>query len=297
VHRLDAAGLLPSSPLFAPTVLVWYARLTGADRDVKSGEYELDASMAPTRILAKLVAGEVMTHAVVLPEGLRVDEVATRLEQAGILLAADFVRTASDGAQARALGIEADGLEGYLYPETYRFPRGARPDEVVSAMLDEFHGRFTPEDLAAIGRSGRSLHEIVTLASIVEKETSVDAERGLVAAVFANRLARGMRLQSDPTVIYGVVRARGSFDGNLRKRDLTDDTPWNTYTRAGLPPGPIASTTIESIRAVLEPADVRYLYFVARRDGTHQFSNTLEEHARAVNLYQRRRSSRSPGAT
>jgi UPF0755 protein len=133
------------------------------------------------------------------------------------------------------------------------------------------------------------LHEVVTLASIVEKETAVGSERALIAAVFHNRLARGMRLQSDPTVIYGLVRTRGLFDGNLRKRDLLADTPWNTYTRAGLPPGPIASATIDSIRAVLAPADVRYLYFVARRDGTHQFSNTLEEHTRAVNLYQRRR--------
>jgi UPF0755 protein len=288
-RRLDASGLLPSAPLFGPETFVLYARATRADRKMKSGEYELDSGMRPVEILRKLVAGEVMTHPVVLPEGLRIDEVAARLEAAGILPASEFAGLAGDAARARALGIEADGLEGYLYPETYRFPRGADSREVAAAMVEEFRSRLGADDHAAIARSGRSLHEVVTLASIVEKETAVGSERALIAAVFHNRLARGMRLQSDPTVIYGLVRTRGGFDGNLRKRDLLADTPWNTYTRAGLPPGPIASATIDSIRAVLAPADVRYLYFVARRDGTHQFSNTLEEHTRAVNLYQRRR--------
>jgi UPF0755 protein len=288
-RRLEDAGLLPRAALFGPETWVWFARAIGADRSVKSGEYALDPGMRPAEILAKLVAGEVMTHAVVLPEGLRADEVAARLEEAGILSAAEFVRAVHDPERARALGVEAAGLEGYLYPETYRFRRGASAPEVAATMLEEFRARLTPEDHAAIARSGFSLHQVVTLASIVEKETSVGAERPLVAAVFRNRLARGMRLQSDPTVIYGLVRANGGFDGNLRKRDLGADTPWNTYTRGGLPPGPIASTTIDSIRAVLAPADVRYLYFVARRDGTHVFSNTLAEHTRAVNLHQRRR--------
>ncbi len=288
-QRLDAAGLLPRARLFGPEVLVWFARVKGADRSVKSGEYELDPRASPTEILEKLVAGEVMTHAVVLPEGLRTDEIAARLEQLGIVPAADFVRVANDAGRARALGVEADALEGYLYPETYRFRRGASAEEVARTMVEEFHARLGDAERAAIARSERSLHEVVTLASIVEKETSVGAERALIAAVFRNRLARGMRLQSDPTVIYGLVRTRGGFDGNLRRGDLQADTAWNTYTRGGLPPGPIASTSLDSIRAVLAPADVRYLYFVARRDGTHEFSSTLEEHTRAVNLYQRRR--------
>jgi UPF0755 protein len=282
--RLDAAGLLPRGPLFGPAVFVLYARVTGADRDVKSGEYELDPGMPPTRILAKLVAGEVMTHAVVLPEGLRVDEVAARLEQAGILSAADFVRVASDPARARELGIEAEGLEGYLYPETYRFRRGAPPDQVARAMLDEFRARLAPEDAAAIARSGRSLHEIVTLASIVEKETAVPDERPLIAAVFRNRLERGMRLETDPTVIYGIP----DFDGNLRRSDLENaENPYNTYRIPHLPPGPIASPGAASLRAVVEPAETEYLYFVSRNDGSHTFSKTYEEHLAAVNRYQR----------
>jgi UPF0755 protein len=187
----------------------------------------------------------------------------------------------------RSLGIEAETLEGYLYPETYRFRRETPADEVLRAFVGEFNRRLTEETRAQIAASGMTLHEVVTLASIVEKETAVAAERPLIAAVFRNRLEKRMRLQSDPTVIYGIVRTRGHFDGNLRRRDLKRDTPYNTYTRGGFPPGPIANPTIASIDAVLAPADTPYLYFVSRNDGTHVFSNTLKEHTNAVNRYQR----------
>ncbi len=293
-QRLSDAGLLVRAPAFGPRVWVLYARARGWDRAVKSGEYDLDPGKTSADVLAKLVAGEVKTWPVTLPEGLRLDEVAARLEATQITEAATLLELARDPEFVRSLGIEADSLEGYLYPETYRFRRAAPADEVLRRMVGEFEARLTDEDRAAVEQSALSLHEVVTLASIVEKETAVADERELIAGVFHNRLKRRMRLQSDPTVIYALLERDGSFDGNLRRRDLEADIPYNTYRRGGLPPGPIASPTAESIRAVLDPADVPYLYFVSRNDGTHKFSATLREHEAAVDAYQRRRRRTGP---
>jgi UPF0755 protein len=287
-RRLGAEGLLPDRALFRPRLLVLWARLSGADRQIKAGEYDLSPTLTPVQILGRLRSGTVRTVAVMLAEGLRVDEVAERLEAAGITPAALFVERATDPAFAESLGVEADALEGYLYPETYRFRRGTPADDVLRTLVEEFRKRWTSDDRRRLEASDRTLHEVLTIASLVEKETSVPEERPLVAAVFENRLKRRMRLQSDPTVIYGILHTRGHFEGNLRKRDLREDTPYNTYTRRGLPPGPIANPTIGSVRAVLSPADVPYLYFVSRNDGTHAFSRSLKEHMRAVDRYQRR---------
>jgi UPF0755 protein len=287
--RLDRAGLLPRRALFGPAVLVGWARVRGVDRAIKSGEYDLEPALTPLELLDKLVSGSVKTHPVTLPEGLRLDEVALRLDAAGVVPGEAFLARARDVEFARSLGIESGDLEGYLYPETYRFRRGSDPAEIIRAMFAELQTRWSDADREALARSGMSLHEVVTLASIVEKETSVPIERPLVAAVFRNRLALGMPLQTDPTVIYGIVRTSGGFDGNLRRQDLEADTPYNTYTRRGLPPGPIASPSIDSIRAVLDPADVPYLYFVSRNDGTHVFSATLADHSAAVRRYQTQR--------
>jgi UPF0755 protein len=287
-ERLDRAGLLPDRMLFGPRIWVWYARAKGLDRSVKSGEYDLSSAMTPVEILDKLTTGEVKTYAVTFPEGLHVREIAQRLSQAQIAPQEELVRAAFSPELARALGVEADSLEGYLYPETYRFRRDTPAENVLRGMVEQFFARFSTADRAQLAASGMTLHQVVTLASVVEKETGVPAERPLIAAVFRNRLLKRMRLQSDPTVIYGILRAHGSFDGNLRKIDLQTDTPYNTYTRGGLPPGPIASVGMESIRAVLSPASANYLYFVSRNDGTHHFSNTLEQHAEAVRRYQRR---------
>jgi UPF0755 protein len=289
-QALRAEGLVRTRPW----LLVAWARATGVERAIKAGEYELAPGQTPVEILAMLVSGKVKTWPVTLPEGLRLDEVAQRLGEAGIVAADAYLAAARDATLARSMGIEADSFEGYAYPETYRFRRDTPPAEILARMYEEFESRLAPEDLVAIARSERSLHEIVTLASIVEKETAVDEERRMIAAVFWNRLERKMRLQSDPTVIYGIIETRGSFDGDIRFRDLKESTPYNTYTRGGLPPGPIASTTIESIRAVLDPAGVPYLYFVSRNDGTHEFSETLAEHSRAVNRYQRKRRALDP---
>ena len=293
-QRLDAEQLLPDRALFGPGVLVAFARVLGIDHEIKSGEYDLAPGMTPMQILDLLVSGAVKTHAVTLPEGLRLDEIAARLEAAGVTDADSFMQLGQDADFVRSLGIEAKTAEGYLYPETYRFRRDTPAEEVLRRMVEVFQASFTDADHAQVASSGMSLHELVTLASIVEKETAVHAERPRIAAVFRNRLRRGMRLQSDPTVIYGLVYRQGRFDGNIRSRDLRTDNPYNTYTRGGLPPGPIAGTSMASIRAVLNPESVKYLYFVSKNDGTHQFSATLAEHNRAVQQYQKRRRRRNP---
>ncbi|MGH2900028.1 MAG: endolytic transglycosylase MltG, partial [Solirubrobacteraceae bacterium] len=245
--------------------------------------------MSPLEILEKFVQGAVKMHEVTLPEGLRLDEIAARLDEAGITDAAAFLARARDAEFAHKLGLQAASFEGYAYPETYRFRRQTPPDEVLERMLAEFRGRFSAGDLAAVAKSGMTLHQIVTLASIVEKESAQIEERAVISGVYQNRLRLGMRLQSDPTVIYGILQVHGGFDGDIRSRDLREDNAWNTYTRTGLPPSPIASPSIEAIRAVLFPADVPYLYFVARNDRSHQFSTSLTEHNEAVKRYQSKR--------
>ncbi|MFQ5418313.1 MAG: endolytic transglycosylase MltG, partial [Myxococcota bacterium] len=212
--------------------------------------------------------------------------VAQRIEDAGLGDAEAFLGWVRDPANVAALGIEGDSLEGYLFPETYRLPRGLSPGEIARIFLDQFRTVWK-ELVAGTSSKSRSMREVVILASIVEKETGVERERPLIAAVFLNRLERGMRLETDPTVIYGMP----DFDGNLRRRDLENpDNPYNTYRIPGLPPGPIANPGRGSLEAVLHPADVGYLYFVSRNDGTHRFSNTYREHQLAVNEYQKRRS-------
>ncbi len=287
--RLAEAQLLPKRALFGPRALVVYARLSGKDRAIKSGEYELSAAMTPIEILDRIVRGKVKMHEVTLPEGLRLDEIALRLGNADITDGTAFLALARDPSFASGLGLQAKSLEGYAYPETYRFRRHTPPEDVLERMLAEFRKRLTPEDLESIASSGFTLDQVVTLASIVEKESARADERPLIAGVYRNRLRIGMRLQSDPTVIYGIVQTRGSFDGDIRSRDLREDNAWNTYTRTGLPPSPIASPSIEAIRAVLFPADVPYLYFVARNDGSHVFSTNLTDHNAAVKRYQSKR--------
>jgi peptidoglycan lytic transglycosylase G len=296
-RRLDGEGLLPQKPYFGPKVFALYAKFTGKDRAIKSGEYELSPALTPIAILDKLVTGQVKMHEVTLPEGLRLDEIAARLQAADIADAEEFLARANDPVLVKRKGIDAPSFEGYAYPETYRFRRDTPPEEILSTMLDELRRRLTADDFAAIEKSGMTLHQVVTLASIVEKESTPGPERPRIAAVYRNRLKIGMRLQSDPTVIYGVLMTRGTFDGNLRIVDLREDNAWNTYTRAGLPPGPIANPSLDSIRAVLHPEDAPYLYFVSRNDGTHQFSTTLTEHNQAVKRYQMRRQAKNEVGT
>ncbi len=260
------------------------ARLTGADRRLKAGEYDLSAAMTPREILDVLERGLVKLYRLTIPEGLTLRQIAEAAESSGLSTAAEILALAADPAVARRYGIPADSLEGYLFPDTYLFPRGASAEAIVAALHERFRAVFSPEWSQRAAAIGLSVHETVTLASIIEKETSAAAERPLIASVFHNRLQKGMRLETDPTVIYGIE----NFDGNLTRRHLATPTPYNTYLIRGLPPGPIANPGRESLHAALFPADTPYLFFVSRNDGTHVFSTHLEDHNRAVQLYQRR---------
>ena len=284
-QRLERAGLVRSAP-----ALRLLARFRGVDSQLHVGEYELSAHQRPAEILDIVTSGRVKTWPVTLPEGSRLTEVAARLAAARIVDAGDFVRVASDPELVRELGVPGRSLEGYLYPDTYALPRGLDAEEVAATLVRQFERVWASEIEPRLGASQLDKAEIVTLASIVEKETAVPEERPLIAAVFLNRLARGMRLETDPTVIYGIA----DFDGNLRKLHLQDETnPYNTYRIAGLPPGPIANPGVEALRAVVEPSETDALYFVSRNDGTHVFSATYAEHLAAVDRYQKRRSGRT----
>jgi UPF0755 protein len=267
--------------------VVWLARLRGWESAIKTGEYELSPSWSSERILTRIISGKVRTYTAVLPEGIRATEIAERLDSAGLAEQEAFLRVVSDAEFARSLGVPAPTLEGYLYPETYEIPRDLPPKELARILVEQFNTTWRALEPRAADLE-LTKHQIVTLASIVEKETAAPEERPLIAAVFLNRLRKGMRLETDPTVIYGIA----DFDGNLRKRDLQNkQNPYNTYQIAGLPPGPIASPGADSLRAVVSPADSDYLYFVSRNDGTHEFSRTYREHVNAVNRYQKRRRS------
>jgi len=258
------------------------ARLENYDRRLKAGEYSLTSSMSPREILARMEKGLVRLHRLTVPEGLTISQIAEQVEKAGLGRAADFVRRARDPAYARAQGIEALSLEGYLFPETYLFPRTVTTDGIIAAMLQAFRSAFPPEWERRAAEIGFSVHEAVTLASIIEKETGDPSERPLISSVFLNRLKRGMRLETDPTVIYGLP----DFNGNLTRKHLETPTPYNTYLIRGLPPGPIASPGKDSLQAALYPAQTDFIFFVSKNNGTHQFSTNLADHHRAVQHYQ-----------
>ena len=261
------------------------ARLKGYDKQLKAGEYNLAASMPPIKILEKLVKGEVKLYKLTVPEGRNIYQIAELVAQAGLVEKDDFVAIATDADVAREYGIAGDTFEGYLYPETYYFPKNVSANTIVSAMVKRFRLVFEPEWEARGKELGLSIHQVVTLASIIEKETGAAFERPLISSVFHNRLKKKMRLESDPTVIYGLK----NFDGNLNRKHLETLTPYNTYRIKALPPGPISNPGRASLEAALYPADTEYIYFVSRKNNTHQFSTNLVDHNQAVRKYQLRR--------
>ena len=261
------------------------ARLMKSDRKIIAGEYELSRAMSPLLILKQLTDGTVRLHRLSIPEGFNISQVAQYVETAGFSDKQSFIRAACDEKQVHKMGIDAKTFEGFLFPDTYYFSGDVLPQQIISAMVDRFNDAFPPEWEIRVHELGFSKLEIVTLASIIEKETGVASERPLISSVFHNRLKKRMRLASDPTVIYGI----NNFNGNITKKDLNTYTPYNTYMITGLPPGPIANPGSESIKAALYPAKTDYLYFVAKRDRTHHFSVTLKEHNRAVRKYQLKR--------
>ncbi len=281
--NLEGAGIVRDA-----RALVLLARWRRVDASLRAGEYALSPAWPAGRVLDQLVSGRVVTYEVVLPEGLTAVEIAARLEAATLARADEFLAVVRDPAVVQEFGVQGTSLEGYLFPETYRMPHGLSAQQVARVLVDQFLKEWKPLAADAAAR-GFDMLQTVTLASIVEKETGAAAERPLVASVFWNRLALGMRLESDPTTIYGIP----NFDGNLKRQHLEDATnPWNTYQIAGLPPTPIANPGAASLAAVVRPAASEYLYFVARGDGTHVFSRSYAEHLANVARFQRRAGSR-----
>jgi UPF0755 protein len=278
-RRLADADAVANARLF--TLL---ARWRGDDRRIRSGEYELPGGATGPEVLAALVSGKQILCMVTIPEGLALDEIAVLLERAGFGTAERYRALAADPRFVASLGLPAPHLEGYLFPDSYAFESGTTPEQVVARMTARFREMFTPDLAQAAAERGLTVGQAVTLASIIEKEAAVAAERPTISAVFHNRLKRGMPLQSDPTVLYGVPNT----DGRIRSADLVRSTPYNTYVIPGLPPGPIANPGRASIEAAVRPAEgVTALYFVARNDRTHEFNDTLAGHNRAVNRWQR----------
>lgn len=280
--RLAAAGVIADAEQFR-----LLARLRGADSGIRSGVYEFNLPATPERILARLQAGDVIRRRLTIPEGFTFREIAQRIETAGFGSAAEVLALLRDPDLLGRLDFSAPSLEGFLFPDTYFFAVETRPRQVLQVMLKEFRRRLTPELIEAGRRQGLSPLQLVTLASIVQKEAGRNDEMPLIASVYHNRLKRRMPLQADPTVIYGIP----DFDGNLTRRHLQTWSPYNTYRIAGLPPGPIASPGAAALHAAAFPATSRYLYFVARGDGSHAFSATLSEHNDNVRRYQLRRRS------
>ncbi len=266
--------------------LVW-AKLTGHARNIKTGEYLLNPNMTPLYILNMLSQGDVVLHSITIPEGYSRMQIGELLAQKGFVDKNEFLTITGDPDNAGRYGILGPDLEGYLYPDTYQFDRGLSAASIVDVMVGHFKEVIAPFK-ERIKESNLTMEQVVILASIVEKETGCAEERPVIASVFLNRLKKKNRLESDPTVIYGIK----NFNGNLKKKDLSTFTPYNTYVIRGLPPGAIANPGIEALKAVLYPADTSYIFFVSKNDGRHHFSKTLSEHNRAVRIYQKSRRSR-----
>jgi len=274
--ELEQSHIISSAFMF--TV---YARLQGADEKIKAGAYQFNDGMNPVQILHKLITGDVYNCRFAVPEGYSIYQIASLLEQRGLFRKEEFLKQCFNRSLLADLGIKEPCVEGYLYPCTYNITPHTTETDLIREMVTQFQKHFSLE----LDRKAKTLRmgttQILTLASMVEKEAVAPGERALIASVFLNRLKKKMPLQSDPTAVY---RLR-AFAGKVSKRDLQHDSPYNTYRINGLPPGPIGNPGSDAIKAVLNPATTKYLYFVAKMDGTHYFSTSLDEHNRAVNKY------------
>jgi len=282
-RRLVEGGVIRDEMVFRFEIV-----RSGAGRRLQAGEYRFDRPMTVAEVVAKLAKGDVFLRPITFPEGLTIRQMAAIFESKGFGSAAEFVAAAKDARPIRSLDPDARDLEGYLFPDTYALPRVATAGMLVTRMVDAFQKALTADLRQQAAARGLSVRELVTLASMVEKETGRAEERPMVAAVYANRLRIGMGLQCDPTVLYALEKA-GNFSGNITREDLHIDSPYNTYRYAGLPPGPIASPGLRSLEAAANPAPVEYLYFVSRNDGSHVYSTSLAEHNRNVDEFQKRR--------
>jgi UPF0755 protein len=280
--------LLSRANVLADERVAWrYVRYVKRDRrPLRAGEYAFAGPLRPDEVLERIYRGEVKTYQFTVAEGLRMEEIAAVIEEAGLGQARDLLPLMHDAALARELGVPGENLEGYLFPDTYTFTRGPRARAVVTAMVERFKLEWARANAQRLPGVDLDERQAVTLASIVEKETGRPDERPRISCVFHNRLKRGMRLQTDPTVMYATMLRRGAWSKNISKTDLLAEHPYNTYAVAGLPPGPIANPGAAALAAALHPAPCSDLFFVSRNDGSHVFCPNLACHNAAVQHWQ-----------
>lgn len=280
-YRLKKDDLISSSRIFH-----YYSKYTDSMTTFRPGTYEIKAGMKIRDIINSFQKGPINLVDITIPEGKNLYEIANIVEQGGVCKSKNFIELAKDREFIQSLDIPGPNVEGYLYPETYKFNKNIGCSVVIKTMVSIFRQKTSNIDFTV---SNLSPHEVVILASIVEKETGAGHERPIIAGVFLNRLKKRMRLQSDPTTIYGIYE---NFDGNLRKKHLLEKTPYNTYKIPALPIGPISNPGIEAINAVLSPEKHNYLYFVSKNDGTHIFTKNYKDHLKAVKTWQQTRKNR-----
>jgi UPF0755 protein len=274
-------------------LFLFIGRISGIDRKIRAGYYSIYGSMSPLDILKMLKKGQIIEYEITVLEGDSLREVAEKLSEKGIINIEDFMQLSSDEDFLASYEIDAPTFEGYLFPDTYKIPKGMDPEDAIGMMINKMREEYSGELMVRALKLGLSEREVLTLASIIEKEAATDDERYLISAVYHNRLRKRIPLQADPTAIYGIK----SFREKITAKDLQRKTPYNTYTIKGLPPGPIASPGIKSINAALYPADVPYIYFVSNNDGSHLFSVTAEEHQAAVKSYREKKQMENKGET
>ena len=279
LKHLQADGVIRD-----PYVPLIYMKLLRRNDSIKAGVYEFDRPLSAAQVLEKLFRGDVILRSVTVREGLDRFAVARLFVEERFGTVQQWDKLTGDPELVHDIAPDAKSLEGYLFPDTYKFNPGTPPQTIVKAMVENFRKHFTGE--MAFITTGLDVHKTVTLASIVETEARLPNERPLVASVYLNRLRRRMLLGADPTVIYAIKLA-GRWDGNIHKADLQIDSPYNTYRFQGLPPGPIANPGLASLRAAAAPASTNYLYFVAKHDGSHAFSSNITDHNRNVEIWQR----------
>jgi UPF0755 protein len=280
INDLESKGVILSGKKF-----YFFAKLNRKLDELKYGEYEFTTSMKPFEVLDKLIRGDIKKYKITIPEGYNIYQITDLISNELLINKEGFIIKCLSKESVTAFGLKGMTLEGYLFPDTYYFTKSMTTENIISKMVLNYRRNFNKHMKKRAKKLGMTEYEIVTLASIIEKETSEPSEMPTISAVFYNRLKKKMRLQSDPTVIYGIP----NFNGNLTKKDLNTRTPYNTYKISGLPPSPISNPGLAALKAALNPEDVPYLYFVSKNNGTHHFSEDFEEHQGAVYKYQIKR--------
>jgi UPF0755 protein len=282
------AGLLADAGILHSRLpFMLYIRWRDLGRHLQAGEYRFASAASPIQVAERLVRGDIFYYSVTIPEGLTAEETIDIISRAGLGHREELERALHRTEWIHEFAPQAPSLEGYLFPDTYRFARKTASEQIIHALIDQFRQKITQLTSECPLPPGKTVSHVVTMASLIEKEVGSRDERPKVASVFENRIARGMPLACDPTVIYALKLA-GKYDGNIRKPDLRMESPYNTYVHTGMPPGPIANPGLDSLRAAINPPTTDYLFFVSRNDGTHQFSKDFRTHQNAVDRFQKR---------